>query len=74
MEEIAVPGGPRADPINLTFHYVDVPLLEEQANFFFYVKDNINYLNYKRRQLVGDIGAGAVLRVPIVAPRPRMHL
>ena len=34
MEEIAVPGGPRADPINLTFHYVDVPLLEEQANFF----------------------------------------
>jgi hypothetical protein len=74
MEEIAAPNGPGADTLNLTFSHVDVAVLEEQANFVFYVKDNINYLNYKRRQLVGDIGAGAILRVPRAAPRPRMHL
>jgi hypothetical protein len=74
MEEIAASNGPGADPINLTFQHVDLALLEEQANFFFYVKDNINYLNYKRRQLAGEIGAGAQLRVPVVVPRPRLHL
>ena len=74
IEEIAASNGPGADPINLTFQHVDLALLEEQANFFFYVKDNINYLNYKRRQLAGEIGAGAQLRVPVVVPRPRLHL
>jgi hypothetical protein len=74
MEEIAAPSGPGADPVNLTFKHVDVALLEEQAHFFFYVKDNINYLNYKRRQLIGEIGSGAQLRAPIIAQRPRLHL
>jgi hypothetical protein len=74
MEEIAALTSPGADPINLTFQHVDSALLEEQANFFFYVKDNVNYLNYKRRQLAGEIGAGATLRVSVVAPRPRLHL
>jgi hypothetical protein len=74
MEGIAAPIGPGADPINLTFQHVNAALLEEQANFFFYVKDNVNYLNYKRRQLAGEIGAGAQLRVPISAPRPSLHL
>jgi hypothetical protein len=74
MEEIAAPTGPGADTANLTFNYVDVALLQEQEAFFFYVKDNLNYLNYKRRQLVGQIGAGASLRLPTVMPRPRMHV
>jgi len=74
MEEIAASDGPGPDTRNLTFLYVDVDLLREQESFFFYVRDNLNYLNYKRRQLVGDIGAGAILRLPIVVPRPRMHL
>jgi hypothetical protein len=74
MEEIAAPTGPGADTANLTFHYVDVDLLQEQEAFFFYVKDHLNYLNYKRRQLVGQIGAGAQLRLPTPTPRPRMHL
>ncbi|MGO8844183.1 MAG: hypothetical protein ACLQFI_02315 [Methylocella sp.] len=74
MEEIAHQNGLGADTLNLTFFYVDVDLLQEQEAFFFYAKDNLNYLNYKRRQLVGDIGVGAILRVPTVAPRPRMHL
>jgi hypothetical protein len=73
-EEIAGPTGPGPDTANLTFFHVDLALLHEQENFFFYVTDNLNYLNHKRRQLVGDIGAGANIRVPIVAPRPRMHL
>ena len=62
MEEIAAPTGPGADPINLTFEHADLALLEEQANFFFYVKDNVNYLNYKRRQLAGEIGAWRTVR------------
>jgi len=74
MEEIAAPNGPGADPINLTFFYLDAGLLREQESFFLYVRDNLNYLNYKRRQLVGDIGAGAILRSPTIAPRPRKHL
>ena len=74
MEEIAAPTGPGADPINLTFEHIDIALLEEQANFFFYVKDNISYLNHKRRKWVGEIAAGAQLRVPVVVPRPRLRL
>jgi len=74
MEEIAASNGPGADTRNLTFLYVDEDLLHEQQSFFFYVRDNLTYLNLKRRQLVGDIGAGANLRLPTVAPRPRMHL
>jgi hypothetical protein len=74
MEEIAAPDGPGADTANLTFYYVDEALLIEQISFFYYVKDNLNYLNYQRRQLIGDIAAGAVLRVSTAVPRPRMHL
>jgi len=73
LEEIAAPGGPEPDPINLTLFYVDEQLLREQEDFFIFVKNTLNYLNYKRRQLVGDIGAGAILRLPVTAPRPRMH-
>lgn len=61
MEEIAAPTGPGPDPINLTFHYLDTTLLAEQEAFFAYVKDNLNYLNYRRRQIVREIGAGALL-------------
>jgi hypothetical protein len=74
MEEIAAPTGPGADPINLTFYYLDTTLLTEQEAFFIYVKDNLNYLNYRRRQIVGEIGARAILRVPVKVPRPRLHL
>ena len=74
MEEIATPNGPGADPVNLTFHYLDVDLLRKQESFFVYVRDNLNYLNYKRRQLVRNIGAGANLRLPMVVARPRQYL
>ena len=53
MEDIAAPSGPGPDPGNLTFHHVDVPLLEHQAAFFFFVKDTFNYLNHRKRQLSG---------------------
>jgi hypothetical protein len=43
---IAAPTVPRADPINLTYFCVDVDLLQDQANFFFYVKHNLSYLNH----------------------------
>jgi len=74
MEEIAVPTGPAPDLTNLTFHYLDVSLLTEQEAFFIYVKDNLNYLNYRRRQIAGEIEAGAILRVPVKVPQPRLHL
>jgi hypothetical protein len=74
MEEIAAPTGPGPDTANLTFYAVDVDLLTRQEAFFFYVKDSLNYLNYKRRQLVGEIGAGANLRIPTVELRPPLHL
>jgi hypothetical protein len=75
MEEIAAPNGSAADTRNLTFFAVDVDLLREQKKFFFFVKDNLNYLNYKRRQTVGsDVGASAHLRVPMLISRPPMHL
>jgi hypothetical protein len=74
MEEIAAPKGPGADPINLTFSYVDMPLLNHQEAFFFYTKDNLNYLNYRRRQIVGEINAGANIRIPTKIARPEMHL
>lgn len=74
MEEIASPTGPGADPINLTFKYVDVPLLNHQEQFFFYTRDNLNFLNYRRRQIVGDISAGANLRTPTKVARPPLHL
>jgi hypothetical protein len=74
IEEIASPTGPGADPINLTFKYVDVLLLNHQEQFFFYTKDNLNYLNYRRRQIVGDISADAALRTPTKVARPSLHL
>ena len=74
MEELAAPNGARADPGNLTFFYVDVGLFQEQERFFLYVMNTLTYLNYKRRQLVGKIEPGAILRVPNPVPRPRMHL
>jgi hypothetical protein len=73
MEEIAAPTGPGPDTANLTFFAVDVDLLTRQEDFFFCVKDNLNYLNYRRRQLVGQINAGA-MRVPMAVARPPMHL
>jgi hypothetical protein len=42
MEEIASPTGPGADPINLTFKFVNVPLLNHQEQFFFYTRDTLN--------------------------------
>ena len=74
MEEIAGQNGPGADTRKLNFFYVDMDLLHEQEKFFSYVMDNLNYLNYQRRKLVGDISDGAILRLPTGAPRPRMHL
>lgn len=74
MEEIAAPTGPGPDPINLTFHYVDVGLLNDQEAFFAYVLCQFNYLNYRRRQIIGEIGAGANIRVPVKVPRPRLEL
>jgi hypothetical protein len=74
MEEIAAPTGPGADIANLTFYAVDVDLLTHQEAFFFYVKDNLNYLNHMRRQLTGDIGSGANLRVPTLVVRPKLNL
>ena len=38
---------PGADPINLTYFCVDVDLLQDQANFFFYEKHNLNCLNHR---------------------------
>ncbi len=74
MEEIAAPTGPGPDPINLTFHYVDASLLNEQEAFFAYVKCQFNYLNYRRRQIIGEIGAGANISVPVKVRRPRLEL
>jgi hypothetical protein len=74
MEEIAAPTGPGPDPINLTFHYVDVGLLSEQEAFFAYVQCQFNYLNYRRRQIIGEIDAGANIRIPVKVPRPRLKL
>jgi hypothetical protein len=74
MEEIASPTGPGADPINLTFKFLDVPLLNHQEQFFFYTRDTLNYLNYRRRQIVGDINPGAVIRIPTKVAGPRLHL
>jgi hypothetical protein len=74
MEEIASPTGPGADPINLTFEFVDVPLLNHQEQFFFYTGDTLNYLNYRRRQIVGEINEGATIRTPTKVARPKLHL
>jgi hypothetical protein len=72
MEELAKPVGPDPDPINLTLYHVDENLLREQERFFFSVKDRLNFLNYRRRQLVGAIGARP--NPALMAPRPRKHL
>ena len=61
MEEIASPTGLGPDPINLTFKFVNVPLLNHQEQFFFYTRDT---LNYRRRQIVGEINADATRRTP----------
>ena len=74
MEEIAAPTGPGPDPSNLTFHYVDVGLLNEQEAFFAYVQCQFNYLNYRRRQIIGEISVGANIRVPVKVSRPRLEL
>jgi hypothetical protein len=74
MEEVASPIGPGADTINLTFKYINCQVLSHQEAFFFYTKDNLNYLNYRRRQIVGEIGAGAILRIPTKIARPPLHL
>jgi hypothetical protein len=74
MEEIAAPSGPGADPGNLTFHYVDVLILEHQAAFFFFVKDTLNYLNHRKRQLAGEVSSAAAIRIPTAIERPRLHL
>jgi len=74
MEEIAAPDGPGADPANLIFLHVDMDLLQNQEAFFFFVKDTLNFLNYRRRQLVGLISADAKLRVPTKVQRPPLHL
>jgi hypothetical protein len=73
MEEIAAPNVPGTDTLNLTFFYVDADLLQEQENFFSYVEDNLNYLNYKRRQLAGNIGPRGGFEVANAAVPPRMH-
>ncbi|GAN82204.1 hypothetical protein [Acidocella aminolytica] len=74
MEDIASPTGPGADPINLAFEFVDMPLLNHQEQFFFYTRDTLNYLNYRRRQIVGEINAGATIRTPTKVARPLRHL
>ena len=74
MEEIAAASGPGPDPVNLTFHYVDVGLLNEQKAFFAYVLCQFNYLNYRRRQIIGEIGAGVNISVPVKVRRPRLEL
>jgi hypothetical protein len=74
MEEAAQPGGSDPDIRNLTFHHVDEDLLREQECFFFAAQDGFRYLNYKRRQLVGDIGKDAILAPRFIAARPQMHL
>jgi hypothetical protein len=74
MEDIAAPSGPGPDPGNLTFHHVDVPLLEHQAAFFFFVKDTFNYLNHRKRQLSGKISPAAAMRVPTAIERPPLYL
>lgn len=42
MEEITAPNSSGPDPANLTLLHVDVPLLEHQEAFFFFVKDTLN--------------------------------
>lgn len=75
MEEIAASTGPSSDTANLTFYAVDVNSLSQQEAFFFYVMDQLNYLNYRRRQLAGeDVSAHAQLRVPTPITRPQKHL
>jgi hypothetical protein len=74
MEEIAAPTGPAPDPKNLAHYYLDTTVLGEQEAFFIYVKCNLNYLNYYRRQKLGEINRSAILRRCVKVPRPRLHL
>jgi hypothetical protein len=74
MEDITAPNGPDADPANLIFSHVDVELLAHQEAFFLFVKDTLNFLNYRRRQLTGTISNAANLRVPTTVQRPLLHL
>jgi hypothetical protein len=71
LEEIA---SSSADTNNLTFKFVDVSLLNHQEQFFFYTRDTLNYLNYQRRQIVGEINAGATIRIPNKVKRPPLYL
>ena len=74
LEEIASPKGAGADIRNLTLKFVDVPLLDHQEKFFFYTRDTLNYLNYRRRQIACDISPHAHLRIPNKVERPPLHL
>jgi hypothetical protein len=74
MEDIAPPTVPGPDPVNLTFKFVDMTLLNHQEQFFFYTRDTLNYLNYRCRQIVGEINASASIRIPTKVSRPKLHL
>jgi hypothetical protein len=70
MEEIAIP--PDGNTGDLRYYAVSIDILTQQEAFFAYVKDNLNYLNYKRRQVLGEIGQ-VDLRLPDVKARPLLH-
>jgi hypothetical protein len=73
MQEIAIPNTVITDFRNLTFHYVDVPLLEKQKAYFVYIADWLLYLNYEGRRLAGEFPSHAVPNPKRVA-RPPLYI
>jgi len=62
----------RIDYANLTFQWIDVPLLKEQQSYFEHTQKGIAYLNYEARFRAGTI-ASPLFPAPQPQPKPRLH-
>lgn len=73
MQEIAEGNAVINDLLGLTFHYVTVPLLEEQESYFVYVGQCLHFLNFEGRYKQRLI-AKTSLKAPKKAQRPLLWL
>lgn len=70
MQEIAEKNAFIADLGKLTFHYIDLTLLQRQEAFFQYVADCLVYLNFEGRKRAGKLATHAFLAPKKVPPPP----
>lgn len=49
LEELAKQAQPIVDLTKLTYHFLDLPMLDNQAEYFLYTEKCISYLNYEGR-------------------------